>query len=184
MVNEADVFISRIRREFPRFKLVYKNDSLMMKAIDVFLKVVTFGKQNRFMTNYTTTIGYKIYVASNWDSKLSEMKLIILRHERVHLRQMRKYTPIIFSLLYLFCLPTVFAFFRKAMEQAAYEESLKARLEIYGKESLSQQYKNHVVSQFTGSSYFWTWPFKKSIESWYDNTVEKVCKELDHGSDN
>ena len=116
-----DVLVLEIKKEFPDFKLIQKSQSWLSKVINVFLLVITFGKQKDFMAKYTTTIGNTIYTPANWDERPETSRVIILRHERVHLRQAKKYTRFFFSFLYLFVFPTILAYDWKKFEQAAYE---------------------------------------------------------------
>src|SRR3972149_9289554 len=114
-----------IRKEFPGFLIKKKTDSRMMRAIDLFLKIITFGQMKKFMSSFITTVGEVVYVPDNWDGKTEQNRMIVLRHERIHMRQAKRYTRPLFSFLYLFFpLPTVFAYFRMRLEREAYEESM------------------------------------------------------------
>jgi len=169
--------ILELLREFPEFKIVKKEDSSLMRAINILLKVITFGKIKSFMSVYITTIGYKIYTPSAWEHM---DRVAILSHERIHMRQRKKYGALWFSFSYLFLwAPTIFSYFRKKYEQEAYEETLRCIATTGGIHYIEDKlFKDSIVTCFTSSQYFWTWPFKKSIESWYDATVEKIRKEL------
>jgi hypothetical protein len=169
--------IAEVQKEFPKFEIVKKKDSFLMKAIDIFLKVITFGKVKSFMLDFITTIGYKIYVPLGWE--LMD-RVAILCHERVHMRQANKYGRLWFSFSYLFLwTPTIFAYFRKKYEQEAYEETLRYTAKIGEIQYIENKlYRENIIKQFTTVQYFWTWPFRKSIEAWYDATVEKIRTEL------
>jgi hypothetical protein len=178
-MTKYELLLAKIQAEFPKFKIVPKDQSWLMKTANFFLLVITFGKQDRFMKSYTTTIGNTIYTASNWESKADANKIVIIRHERIHLRQFKKYTSILFSFLYLFVFfPTIFAYFRAKFEKEAYYESIKARLELYGERGISASFREHVIKQFIGAGYFFMWPFRKSTEKWFDNAVERARKEV------
>jgi hypothetical protein len=170
--------IVEIQKEFPKFEIIKKEDSFLMKAIDIFLKIITLGKMKTFMSDFITTIGYKVYVPSGWE--LMD-KVTILCHERVHMRQANKYGRLWFSFSYLFLwAPTVFAHFRKKYEQEAYEESLRCIAKTGGIKYIEDKlYRENVIAHFTSAEYFWTWPFRKSIETWYDSTVKKIQNELE-----
>jgi hypothetical protein len=94
--------------------------------------------------------------------------------------QMKRY-GLWFKISYLFLwFPTVFAYFRKKYEQEAYEESLRNDAAANGIEWIEDKaYRERIISYFTSAQYFWTWPFRKSIEQWYDQTVAKIKDELD-----
>ena len=176
--EEYEDLLKSIALEFPDFKLVKKTDSKLMILIDVLLKVLTFGKMKKFMNQFITTLGNTVYVPDDWDDSSSSSKAITLRHERVHMRQSKKMGRFAFSIAYLFLpVPVLFAAYRRKFEMEAYEESLRAYNEYYGKKFFTPALKEHVVKHFTSAEYFWMWPWKESIEQWYDNVVEEITKE-------
>lgn len=178
MKEYADV-VSEIEEEFPKFNLVNKENSFLCKIINRFLILITFGKNTNFMTHYVTTIGNTVYVPKDWWFDWDEYrKISILRHERVHLRQQRRYTRPIFSLLYLFFpLPTVFAWFRLQFELEAYTETCMCMYE-YGLNPLKKENRDWIVDQLTGSSYFWTFPFRNYVERHLVLRIRKENKKL------
>lgn len=172
-----DDFINQLKKEFPKFKIILKSQSLLMKTINIFLKIVSFGLMKTFMISFTTTIGDTIYVPSSWETEWDDTtKIIILRHERIHMLQKKHYTMILFAILYLFIpFPIGFAYFRKKFEQEAYEESMKATAELRSAIILElPEYRNHIIGQFVSANYLWTWFSRKSIEAWYDKQVEQL----------
>ncbi len=173
---EFRVLLDDLYLEFPGFEIVYKSESMLMKVIDVFLKLITFGQMSRFMTRFITTIGYKVYVNDRWDAMPAVSKLVVLQHERVHMRQREKYGAFLFSFLYLlFPLPTVFAYYRTKFEKEAYEETLRAMKRYHGIGFLRRMTTRTVfVRHFINEEYFWMWPFRDSIERWYDEMVESL----------
>ena len=169
--------IDDIKKEFPDFKIIKKTDSRFMKLINFFLRVASFGKMKTFMDSFITTIGTTVYVPDSWDARSVSSKAITMRQERVHMRQAREFGRITFSLLYLlFPVPAVFAYFRMKFEKEAYEESLKAAYEYYGTKLFTQALKDDIVQHFTSAEYMWMWPWKKSIEEWYDGVVAGITK--------
>jgi hypothetical protein len=176
--NEGyDRLIDDIRKEFPDFRIIKKADSRFMKLINAFLRIASFGKMKTFMDSFITTIGTTVYVPDSWNSRSSSTKAITMRHERVHMRQARDLGSIAFSFLYLFFpLPFVFAYFRMKFEKEAYEESLRAAHEYYGTKLFTQALKDDVVQHFTSAEYMWMWPWKKSIEEWYDGVIKGITK--------
>lgn len=164
-----------ILAEFPGFKVVSKESSTLMHVIDALLRVITFGLMRTFMTGFTTTIGETVYVSTTF-SQLGEIsQMATLRHERVHMRQKRQYGVFLFALLYILVFPTVFAFFRYKFEREAYAETMRFYACVHGPSCLrNEQFKKSIVENFTGAAYFWTWPFRKSVEKWYDETASKI----------
>ena len=171
--------VEEIKAEFPDFSIKNKADSSLMHIIDLLLKIITFGQMKRYMTDFITTVGNTVYVPTGWSSGEAWGKAEVLRHERVHMRQRRRLGSIRFSLTYLFwVLPAVFAIGRRNLEQEAYEESVRARVEYLGLDALSDQdYKEFIIGQFTTSNYFWMYPFRSKIEHWYDGVVAKIFLE-------
>lgn len=177
--EDYDKLVKETVEEFPDFSIVPKADSRLMRAIGIFLKVVTFGKNAGFMTSFTTTVGNTIYTPSEWSKKTPEEKVRTLRHERVHLRQQRRHGRIWFSFLYVFAwFPVGLAKFRRDFEMEAYEETLRAIVEQRGAQFIfNRTLKEHIVSHFVSSSYFWTWYKRKDIEKWYDDARERILEE-------
>ena len=167
-----------IRQEFPEFKIAWKFNSRLMKCIGWFLYIITLGKVTTFHTKYITVIGCTVYVPEAWGSYADATRMIILRHERVHMRQRRRYTMPLYTLLYLFApLPGFCAYFRMCFEKEAYEETLRATVELLqnGYEIVkTETYKKKLIEDFVGPAYFWMWPFRTYIERWYDAAVSRA----------
>ena len=173
----------KILGEFPSFKVVYKHESLLMKAIDLFLKVITFWQMSTFLTQFTTTVGTTVYVSRNWTKRSPYSKAVTLRHETVHMRQRARMGTVLFSLSYLFWVfPVGLAKGRRDLEREGYEETLRAYYEYYGYSYLFRpDVRKRIVSHFTGPSYFWMWPFRKDCERWYDRVVSKIVEAEESG---
>lgn len=174
-MNYSDL-VAEIKQEFPEFNLVAKADSRFMGFLDIVLRVVTLDHMTAFMGSYTTTIGTTVYTPLIWPSMTEQERKAILRHERVHMRQAKKYGRLLFSFLYLFAFfPLGLAYYRAKFEQEAYEESMRAMLEYAGPQMLrSSIYRAYMVGHFVDASYGWMWPFRKQIEAWYDSTAAKL----------
>jgi hypothetical protein len=165
-----------VLREFPKFSHREKANSLLMKCVHALLLTLTLGGMSCFQRDVTTTIGYTVYVPTSWGEMSEVAKIIILRHERVHMRQRKKYGALLFSFLYAFFpLPCVFSYFRMKFEMEAYAESLRAMAEM-GCQVGGDGQKSRLVGYFVGPAYFWAWPFRRRIESWYDGSVRAVTK--------
>lgn len=168
--------IAKMSKEFAKFKIERKDTSKLIKIISWLLYVITFGSQKTFMTSYVTTIGNTVYIPVGWDSWATDRKISVLKHERVHMRQAKKYGKLLYSFLYLFIwFPFGFAYYRTKFEKEAYIENIKFNYEKYGEGSIrSEHYKEFIVKQFISGNYGWMCPFRKRMEKWYDETVEKV----------
>jgi hypothetical protein len=173
--QQYEQLVADVKKEFPDFKIVYKNESNFMKTIDTLLRIISFGKMKSFMTSFITTIGNVVYVPQGWDSKSPPTKAITLRHERVHMRQSARIGRIAFSLLYLLApVPAFLAYYRTKFEKEAYEESLVALKEYYGDRFFTQELKEQIISHFTSAEYIWMWPWRRSLERWYDAAVDRI----------
>jgi hypothetical protein len=171
-----DQLLREITEEFPRFRIVKKDESRFAKAIDVALKVLTLGGQREFMTRYFTVIGDVLYVPVGFDDLDPIGVTITLRHERVHLRQRRRLTlPGMTALYLLLPFPLGLAWFRARLEWEAYTETLRATLELRGEEAVrAADLRERIVSQFTGAAYGWMWPFRGAVERWYDDALREI----------
>ncbi len=172
-----DDFLEELRREFPRFRVIRKSESPLSKAIDVFLRVLTLGGQRSYLNRYYTVIGDRLYVPLGWDDVDPIDAVITLRHERVHLRQRRRLTLPGMTIVYLLLpFPLGLAYGRARLEWEAYEETLRATLELRGESALrSPALRERIVTQFTSPAYGWMWPFRRTVERWYDAAVERLA---------
>ena len=178
-VTRSEQLLSEIRREFPKFRIVDKRRSLLSKLIDVALKLVTLGAQRHYLTRYHTVIGDTLYVPHTWTEMSDVDRVILLRHERVHLRQRRRYGTLGMSFLYLIpFFPLGLAYFRARMEWEAYVETLRATAELLGPEAARDAgLRRRIVGRFTGGDYGWMWPFPKHVERWYDAALRAIGAE-------
>ena len=166
-----------IREKFPRFRIVEKRGSALMHVLNAILLVLTVGQLRTFMTQFTTTLGSTVYVPSSWDAISDESRCVILRHERVHLEQARRYGKLAFSLRYLFCWPAIKTE-RARFEREAYEESLRAMAEYFGVSHIERSStRQWLVDTFTGPAYFWMWPEPIAVMAWYEVTVARIARE-------
>ncbi len=182
LLTAADVELRRVqldtRAEFPRFNVVDKAKYWYMRWIDALLKAITFGHMTGFM-NYTTTWGTTVYTPEHWADTTAYDQAVVLRHERVHMRQRQRMGSLAFIFLYLFWpLPILFAQGRRNLEIEAYEETLRAHFEYYGEfVAIDTGLRTRIVEHFLGADYFWMWPWREDIEGWYDDTVAKLAAE-------
>ena len=176
MVPDVQQLMIEIKTEFPSFVVRRKDASVLMRAIDVFLKMVTFGRMTAFLTGFITTINNTVWVPSDWDRYDPRNQCEVLRHERVHMRQARALSFPLFALLYLFVfLPAGLAWFRAKFEMEAYEETIQARVDYGGADFVqSELTKEAMISLFMSSQYVWMWPFPKFLSRWYDQAVKKA----------
>ena len=171
--------VSSLETEFPGFRIVHKRGDTLSAWIDRVLRVLTFGGQREYMTRYHTVIGNTVYVPERWDATLYRSRVITLRHERVHLRQRRRYGDVVMTFLYLIPLfPLGLAYGRARIEWEAYTETIRATWELEGPDAArAPMLRAHIVRQFTSGAYGWMWPFSATIEKWYERVLEDLDAE-------
>lgn len=113
----------------------------------------------RFIEDYTTVMFGKVYMPDRFIGSNSAYQ--VLRHERVHLRDMRDY-KFLFEISYLLLFPTIITM-RAFWEYRAYCESLRAYQEIYGK--INKKMLDSILEQFAGASYFFMFPFRNYLKN-------------------
>ena len=106
-------------------------------------------------------LGDTLYVPDSWDELGPDERAILLRHERVHLRQRRRYGTVGMALIYLLPIfPLGLAYGRARIEWEAYQETLRATLEHKGRTAVRDPLlRDRIVARFTGPAYGWMWPF-------------------------
>jgi hypothetical protein len=178
-VEHFERFLTELKAEFPAFRIKAKRGDGLSKAIDMALRIVTLGGQRHYLTVYHTVIGETLYVPETWEELQDLDRVILLRHERVHLRQRRRYGGPLMTFLYLVpFLPIGLAYGRARIEWEAYEETLRATAELRGLQALkSPELRERIVGRFTGPDYGWMWPFRSVVEGWYDRVVTELCQE-------
>jgi hypothetical protein len=166
--------------EFPHFRIVYKSESPWSKVIDVLLKIVTVGGQRAYLTHYFTVMGSTLYVPPTWDRMPDLDRVILLRHERVHLRQRRRLTFLGMAVIYLIpILPLGLAYGRARLEWEAYTETLRATAELKGMAAATDpQLRREIVQRFCGPDYGWMWPFSGAVNRWYDAALTQITGEI------
>lgn len=151
-------------------KIIKKDTSWFFKALGKILWVLTLGKNKLFMTGFVTTIAKTIGVPSDFDGWSTEEKLGILKHELTHVAQYERYS-VLFMLAYLFAFfPVGLAYFRYRFEREAYVVGFRELL----KNNSALQKEDMVawgVQEMTGPNYLWAWPFKKSVQRWFEENT-------------
>ncbi|HEY3495842.1 MAG TPA: hypothetical protein VGK73_14190 [Polyangiaceae bacterium] len=175
-MSKAERLIAEITAEFPKFRSVPKRESRFSRLIDRALRILTFGAQRRYLSHYHTVIGYTLYTPASWESTPDDDRVIVLRHERVHLRQRRRYGLPLMAFLYLIpFFPIGLAYGRARLEWEAYTETLRATAELRGLDGArSPELRRTILGRFTGGDYGWMWPFRSAVERWYDSVLAEL----------
>jgi hypothetical protein len=175
---DADALLAEIRAEFPSFRVRKKRDSALQRAIHAALVVVTVGGQRSYMTRYHTVLFGTLWVPDSWDEMADKDKYILLRHERVHLRQRRRMGDAWMGFVYLVpFFPIFLAYGRARIEWEAYVETIRATAEVHGLDA-AKRLRASLVERFTGPDYGWMWPFPKTVGAWFDEALRDAAAEL------
>ena len=169
-------YLEELAKEFPRLRVIEKDNDPLSLLIDRALKLVTAGGQSAYMSSYVTTLGSRIYVPANWKERDAWSRYVTMRHEAVHLRQFKRFSFLGMSAIYLMpFFPLGLAYGRARIEWEAYRETLVATAEVWGVEAIeSKACRANIVHQFTSAAYGWMWPFPNQINAWIDQAIEEI----------
>ena len=169
----TDAYLAELQAEFPRLRVVAKQEHAWSQRINRVLRALTLGGQAAYLSTYTTVLGCTIYLPSSWEQRSDEARYITLRHEAVHLRQFRRYSVLGMTLIYgLPLLPVGLAAGRAWIEWEAYRETLAAYADVYGMQAARDPALHaHIRLQFAGPAYLFMWPFPLMVQGWIDREV-------------
>lgn len=153
-----------------------KRGSRFCKVLDRALRLLTFGRQDRFMSEYVTTLGKRIYTPSRWPSYPPAHRYLTLRHEAVHVRQFRRLTWPGMTLVYLLLpLPMGLAAGRAFLEWQAYRETLVATWQLLGPAAAKDKaLEDHIVTRFTSADYAWMWLPARQVRRWIHRALAEL----------
>ena len=171
MTGRHEALLDEIRREFPRFAIVPKRGDSLQRAIGAFLSVVTLGGQRHYLTRYHTVLFGKLYVPDVWEQMDDEARYILLRHERIHLRQRRRMGDAWMAFVYLLpFFPLGLAWGRARIEWEAYVETIRATAEVRSLDA-ARALEPEIVRRFVGPDYGWMWPFPSVVHRWFREVI-------------
>jgi len=181
--SRLDRYLLELKRDFP--SLVFETkDRWYWKLIYYFLLIVSFGKQNEFLSAYTTTIGMLIAFSAKVHTSIVEGKpggdwedrlWALLRHEGKHLEDFKRFGVFLMFVIYIFIFfPVGLAWGRAWIERKGYIESLRAKFVCDQHWAEDPRYRVWWIERFTGSSYIWQWPFKKQVAKWFDTELQAL----------
>jgi hypothetical protein len=169
--------MSELDAEFPRFRIRKKRTSKLQKAIHWTLFAVTLGGQRIYLTRYHTVLWGTLWVPDAWDEMTDDDKYILLRHERIHLRQRKRMGDAVMTFMYLVpFFPLGLAYGRARIEWEAYIETIRATAEVHGVKS-AEALRDHITERFVGAEYGWMWPFPRVIHRWFDEVMRDIRAE-------
>ena len=172
--SRLDPLLADLRAEFPDFRILPKRGSRLQRAISFALAAITLGGQRRYMTHYHTVLFGNLYVPDAWSQMGDDEKYVLLRHERVHLRQRRRLGDLAMGFWYLVpFFPLFLAWGRARIEWEAYVETVRATAEVRGLRA-ARSLKEEIVRRYTGPDYGWMWPFPRTVERWFDEVIAEL----------
>ncbi len=170
---------SEIAREFPTFEVLRKRDSPLQRFIGAALAVITLGGQRGYLTRYHTVLFGKLYVPDAWDGMDDAARYILLRHERVHLRQRARMGDAAMAVVYLLpVFPLFLAWGRARLEWEAYAETIRATAELLGLDA-ARALEDEIVRRYVGPDYGWMWPFPGAVRRWFREAIDEVARGAD-----
>jgi hypothetical protein len=177
-MNRSETLLDEIRAEFPGFRLRKKRESPLQRAIHVALVVLTAGGQRAYMKRYHTVLFGTLWVPDAWDEMPDLDRYVLLRHERVHMRQRRRMGDFWMAFVYLVpFFPVFLAYGRARIEWEAYVETIRATAEVHGLDA-AQRLRASLLERFTGPDYGWMWPFPRTIDRWFDEAYADIAAEM------
>ena len=168
--EDIDRLLAELKRDIPNLDVCFKTDSRLQQLIGRL--VAPFNPH--YLTKYTTVMGGKIWLPSRQFMQEKEVTWLyaLIRHEAVHLRDMKKY-PILFQVSYLLFLPMGLTM-RALWEWRAYKVSIQTEFELKG--DISDEYIEYVAEQFAGPAYLYMWPFRGHIRRKVQQEKERLVR--------
>ncbi|MEO8875879.1 MAG: hypothetical protein ABI461_09850 [Polyangiaceae bacterium] len=167
-------FLAEICEEFPSFEILPKRTSKLQRAIHLALVIITFGGMRTYLTRYHTVLFGKLWVPDSWENMSDVDRYVLLRHERVHLRQRARMGDVVMALVYLVpFFPLGLAYGRARIEWEAYTETILATYETEGLDA-AKHLKKHITDRFVGPDYGWMWPFRATVDGWFDAVISRI----------
>lgn len=174
--------LAAMRTEFPGFDVRPKRGSRLQRAVDVALRVVTLNGQRRYLSEYHTVLFGILWTSDRWDGMTDDERYVLLRHERVHLVQRRRMGDLRMAVVYLLWIfPLGLAWGRARLEWEAYEETIRATLEVFGRPA-AEALRPFLVARYTGPDYGWMWPFPRVVGRWFDDALARALAEARDGA--
>jgi len=173
-----DSMLAELGQRFPKLRLVDKREDRFSQLLDRLVRIGTLGGNSVYLTRYVTTLGQTIYLPTGWAQRSDEERVVVMRHEVVHLQQFRRYGKLGMAFLYLFpLLPIGLALGRARLEWEAYAETFRATADVFGLEAARDPaLRAHVVAQFVGPAYGYMWPFRRQVERWIDVELARLTE--------
>lgn len=198
--EKLDTFMMQVvwKRD-PDVRLYEKQSSALMWTLYVAGFMWIWNKW--FFSRFHTTIGKRVYIkkdsiaAEDWAGIYR-----VLRHEYIHILQRRRYWLLydvaylfpqvlavlaipsflsiwfglqwLWSLGFLAFLAPIPAYWRMRFEIEGYTQTLLVEYEMRGQ--ISEGLIRRVAEKFTGSTYYFMWPFNRDVRARLGDIVDKI----------
>jgi len=167
--TKLDKLMVCMRRDIPNLRIAYKDEPMptwWLGALMMLVRLVGLiapRLEEQWFTNYSNGIFNYLLLPSRstHGDHLDVNVYAILRHEYVHMRDMRRH-PVWFPLSYLLVLPTVLTM-RAHWELRGYTQQMLVEYECTG--DVSDHTLDWIAEKFTGAMYLWMWPFGNRVRS-------------------
>jgi hypothetical protein len=169
MYERYNTHFKEMKAKYSKLKLVAKEDSKFMQLLFKWTLMKIWCPL--FLTNFTTTINYTIYMPKKYIG--TRQGYSINTHEEVHLAQFHKWWYL-FSATYLLLLPMGITM-RAYWEWQAWKVTLATHMQLYGE--VSPQLQNSIVQHFAGPTYLYMFPFKKYMRKLVTREVSRLNAE-------
>jgi hypothetical protein len=151
--------------------VTYKDQHWYWRALGWLVMAVTFGQVKDFVDGSTTTIGKTIALPRAAEKWNDISMLETFTHELVHVNQFKRFTPVVFGFLYLFCFfPLGLAYFRYWAERQAYVAGFEVLVRAYG-EGVRPGLVAFATQEMIGPDYGWAWPFRASVTKYFEDNI-------------
>lgn len=184
--SPLETLCRELRKEFPKLVMFDKTSSWWCRAFSRVLKAITFGKADKFLTGFVTTLKNRVYLdkqtldilTAEANPLAKDQACVTLLHERIHLRQFKKWGMVLMAIVYIFVFfPVGLAYGRAMIERRAYFETMRATHERNPQRLYSGDFRKWWIEQFIGPSYGWMWPFLNTVAKWYDDEHSMLVAE-------
>jgi hypothetical protein len=166
--KDIDELLHHMMQNVPKLQIIYKDEpmpTLFLKFVMAFINFVgLFSKsfKTKWYNNFASAFSNTIMMPSRkTHGDFSNIRnFILLRHEYVHVLDMKKY-PIIFPLTYLLLpLPLLFSG-RAYWELRGYAQNIIVRAKYEG--VIPDSNLENITNFFCGGMYLYMFPFRKTV---------------------
>lgn len=166
--------MASMREEFPGIRFCHRSEVWLTRMMDrLWLK--------KSKSSFTTTVFSYVVTPDDFEFWPAESKYEVMRHEREHLRQYKRWGfgilwlgCVLMGILYLLVLPTGLTM-RAYFEKQAYLQSAVAKIQLgYDADVNRRHFIARMQQTFTGFEYVWMAVSKKRTGAWAKKAWEQA----------